>query len=70
MFATRVNRIKQLIDTSMQALRKQLAAWTKPMTSSLVVGSMRDFMRTKPQLIAENALLRQQMIVLNESFAE
>jgi transposase InsO family protein len=32
-----------------------------------VRGTLRDLIRTKPQLIAENALLRQQMIVLNRS---
>src|SRR5688572_9680394 len=35
--------------------------------TSLVRGSLRDLVRTKPELIAENALLRQQLIVLNRN---
>lgn len=36
--------------------------WTKPTT--LLEGATADLIRTKPELIAENALLRQQLIVL------
>jgi hypothetical protein len=36
--------------------------WTKPAT--LLEGAAADLIRTKPELIAENALLRQQLIVL------
>ncbi len=67
MFATLVNRVKQAITTSVHALGKQFSAWTKPPTSSLAVGTLYDLGCTKPQLIAENALLRQQLIVLNRS---
>ena len=67
MFATLVNRVQQAINTSVQTLRKQLAAWTKPPATSLVLGGLRDVGRTKPHLIIENALLRQQLIVLNRS---
>ena len=67
MFAILVNQVKQVMNTGLQVLRKQLSVWTNPPTNSLVVGSLRDLGRTKPQLIAENALLRQQLIVLNRS---
>src|ERR671916_75632 len=67
MFANLVNQIMQTIHTRVEALRKHIAARTKPSTTSLVRGSLRDLVRTKPQLIAENALLRQQLIVLNRS---
>ncbi len=36
--------------------------WAKPAT--LLEGAAADLMRTRPELIAENALLRQQLIVL------
>jgi putative transposase len=39
----------------------------KPTNSSHVRGSLHDLVRTKSQIIAENALLRQQLIVLNRS---
>ena len=59
MFVNLLNRIKQAINTGVQALRNQIAASTKPTNSSLVRGSLCDLVRSKPQLIAENALLRQ-----------
>jgi transposase InsO family protein len=40
---------------------------TKPATGSLCAGTLADLVRTKPELIAENALLRQQLIVLRRS---
>src|ERR671916_27099 len=67
MFRTLVSRVKQVIATGVHALRKQFSAWTKPPTSSVAAGTLRDLVRTKPQLIAENALLRHQLIVLNRS---
>ncbi len=67
MFANLVHRIKQAIQTGVAALRNRIAASTKPTNTSLVRGSLGDLVRTKPQLIAENALLRQQLIVLNRS---
>src|SRR5919112_564484 len=62
-----LHRVTQAISTGMQAVRQHLAASTKPTNSSLVRGSLHDLVRTKPQLVAENALLRQQLIVLNRS---
>ncbi len=47
-----------------QALRCRLLAVTKPPAAPLVVGTLADLARSKPALIAENALLRQQLIVL------
>ncbi len=67
MFATFVIRVKQAITTGVQALRKQIAASPKPMPPSLWRGGLGDLVRSKPELIAENALLRQQLIVLNRS---
>ena len=59
MFANLVHQIKQAIQTGVEALRKRLVASTKPTNTSLVRGRLRDLVRTKPQLIAANALLRQ-----------
>lgn len=38
--------------------------WTRPATYTLIETTAADLIRTKPELIAENALLRQQLIVL------
>ena len=59
MFANLIHQIKQALHTGVQALRNHIAASTKPTNTLLVCGSLRDLVRTKPQLIAENALLRQ-----------
>ena len=67
MFEGLVNRVKHAIRTGVQVLRKHISARTKPRSTSLVLGGLTDVVRTKPQLIAENALLRQQLIVLNRS---
>src|SRR5207248_8439961 len=46
------------------ALTFRFTRWTKPITSSLPLGTLADLGRSKSELIAENALLRQQLIVL------
>ncbi len=43
----------------------QLRAWTKPTTQTHLIGSLTDITRSRRDLIIENALLRQQLLVLN-----
>jgi hypothetical protein len=38
--------------------------WTEPLHTSLLLGTIMDLSRGKAELIAENALFRQQLIVL------
>jgi hypothetical protein len=45
------------------ALNERYKQWTKPDTESLVTGTLMDATRSKRDLIAENAFLRQQLIV-------
>ena len=45
-------------------LEKQVKVWTKPATNSLIGGMAVDLVKSKKQLIMENALLRQQVIAL------
>src|SRR5215210_822105 len=47
-----------------QTLRRHLRAATRPAAAPLLTGTVADLARTKPELIAENAFLRQQLIVL------
>ncbi len=42
----------------------KLRAWTKPITESPLVGTVADVTRSRRDLIIENALLRQQLLVL------
>ncbi len=51
----------------MQAARTAISRLAKPFSHSPAGGIVRDFARSKSQLIAENLLLRQQLVVLNRS---
>jgi hypothetical protein len=42
-----------------------LKQWSKPVTASIAVGTLKDLRRNRRELIVENAMLRQQLIVLN-----
>jgi len=46
-------------------LQERFKHWTKPASSNLIIGILSDTTRSRADLIAENALLRQQLIVLN-----
>ena len=45
-------------------MSRQLRQWTRPLTRTLVGGALADVAKTKRALLAENALLRQRLIVL------
>jgi putative transposase len=57
--------IKQRVCLSFHALQKRFLCWVKPPTTSLLLGTLVDFARGKSELITENALLRQQLIILH-----
>jgi hypothetical protein len=46
-------------------LGSRIKQWVKPTTAMLVAASLTDMTRSKADLIAENAMLHQQLIVLN-----
>jgi len=56
--------IKRLTGLCLQSLHHCFIAWTKPGTPSLMLGVPTDLARSKSELVAENALLRQQLIIL------
>jgi putative transposase len=56
--------IKQRVCLSFHALQKRFLCWVKPPATSLVLGTLTDLLRGKSELIAENALLRQQLTIL------
>ena len=57
--------LKGLLKHCGQFIQHQFVALTKPATKALVLGSISDLTRSNKQLIAENTLLRQELIVLN-----
>jgi putative transposase len=64
MFAPLGQRLIAVGRTCMRHLGRRLAAATKPSAVPLVVGTLADLPRSKPALIAENALLRHQLVIL------
>ena len=46
-------------------VKQHLKLWSKPTIASIAVGSLSDLRRSRKDLIIENAILRQQLIVLN-----
>jgi putative transposase len=56
--------LQRLLNGCLHTLFSRLAHWTKPLGTSLPLATFTDLGRSKSELIAENALLRQQLIVL------
>src|SRR5215469_6683600 len=56
--------LQRLKDGCLHALSSRLTRWTKPLLTSLPLSTLTDLSRSKSELIAENALLRQHLIML------
>ena len=56
--------IKQRVCSSYRALQECFSRRIKPSTTSFVLGTLADMTRGKSDLLAENALLRHQLIIL------
>jgi putative transposase len=67
MLARLLRRITCTGRAALQALHRGLLAATKPDTATLVAGTLADLVRSTPELVAENALLRQQLLILRRS---
>ena len=59
-----VTPLLRLLDGCRYALSARLTRWTKPLTSSLPLATLTDLGRSKSELFAENALVRQQLVIL------
>jgi putative transposase len=57
--------IKQCICFHLHALQERGLPWIKPLTTSLVLGTFADLTRGRAELLAENALVRHQLIILH-----
>ncbi len=58
------NAGKQLITRGIQQIETKGEEWNKPAPDRQITGVVTDLVRSKLELIAENAFLRQQVIVL------
>ena len=59
-----VSFLQHLKDACWYALSSRLTRWTKPLMTSLPLSTLADLGRSKAELLAENALLRHQLIIL------
>ncbi len=62
-----LKQIHSIAERGLHVVRTAVSRWTKPIARPPAFGTLADLARSKPQLIAENLLLRQQLIVLNRS---
>ena len=56
--------LQRLKDSCLDALSSHFTRWTKPLRALLSLATLTDLGRSKSELLAENALLRQQLISL------
>ena len=54
----------RFVNALRQAVKRRVRRWTKPGSQSLALNAVSDLTRSKSELVLENALLRQQLIVL------
>ena len=62
-----LNDVQSVVRRGLRTLGAAIARVTKPIAQSPSAGIIADLARSKPQLVAENMVLRQQFIVLNRS---
>jgi hypothetical protein len=56
--------VHDYLHSLVQAVKRHLRQWTRPDNHDLVLHTALDLTRSKPELLWENVLLRQQLIVL------
>ena len=56
--------LKRSVQHWLRRMYQRLLQWTKPTNCSPLAGTLIDLARPKAELVAENALLRQQLIIL------
>ncbi len=59
--------VQSIVKRGLQAVGTAISRVTKPLAHGPTLGTVADLARTKPQLVAENMVLRHQLIVLSRS---
>jgi putative transposase len=57
--------LKQRLALCFHALHDGMVRWLKPRSTSLLLGTIADLAKGKSELLVENAMLRQQLIILH-----
>ncbi|MDP9373385.1 MAG: hypothetical protein M3Q65_13210 [Chloroflexota bacterium] len=64
MLARLLRRVAHAGRATLHAVHRHLSAATKPIAPTVLAGALADLTRSKPELVAEHALVRQQLVVL------
>ena len=64
MFTTIWTAIRRCAQPALRAVHRRLLGWAKPATGARAGSVASDLTRTRAALVAENAFLRQQLVVL------
>jgi putative transposase len=67
MFAHGLARLRQFARRCVDTVRARVSAWTRPRSPALATGLAADLVRRRRDLLLENAVLRQQVIVLSRA---
>jgi transposase InsO family protein len=67
MLARFFQRVASTGRAALRALHRRLMASTTPPAATILAGTLADLARSKGELVAENALLRQQLLILRRS---
>jgi putative transposase len=62
--ATLLIAFKRRCQPSFRRIQQRVVLWTRPRSRSFLTGTLTDLTRSRSELLAENALLRQQLIIL------
>ena len=62
-----LRRLLTGVRVAARAVRRRLSAATRPAAAPLLTGTLAGLARTKPDLLAENAFLRQLLLILGEA---
>src|SRR5438477_13082181 len=64
MLARLLRRVRATGRAALAGLRRRLLAATQLAVAAPIAGTLADLIRSRPELVAENTLLRQQLLVL------
>ncbi len=64
-----LSQVTIIAQSIFNTVERHFKAWIEPVSGSMVGGIATDLVKSKPQVILENALLRQQVIVSNRQVA-
>ena len=65
MLTTVLPRLRRAARRLVAAVHKRLSCWTKPAPLAVAAGMATDVARSRHELVLENALLRQQVLILH-----